>query len=188
MMASHNDTPAAREPKSWERLADQERSFLFSRLTARIESRASEMTELRRFFVKALVAANATAAAATLAFVESVAKGAGGHDKVIAKCGYASLAFVVGFIAAIIFLAIVIARSRETLTAESEYLNDVINVGKDIDWHGNPRIQRLSPWKFAVGLLFATISVLCLLIGISLVLYILIGVVPDLLNAAQVKK
>jgi hypothetical protein len=147
------------------------------------------MTELRRFFVKAMVGANATAAAATLAFAESIAKGAGGQDRVISLCGYATLIFVVGLIAAIIFLAIVIARSRQTLIAESEYLNDVVKVGMDIDWHGNPRIQRLSPWTFAVGLLFAVVSVVCLFLGIGLILYILIGVVPDLLAAAaQAKK
>jgi hypothetical protein len=189
MMPNQNNLPVPVEPKRWQGLADREKDFLFQRLNNRIESRASEMTELRKFFVKALVAANATAAAATLAFVESVAKGSGGHDKVIALCGWASLLFVVGFISATVFLAIVIARSRESVVAESEYLNDIINSGQEIDWHTNPRIQRLSPWKFGVGLVFAVLSVGCLLFGIGFILYILIGVIPDLLAAAsQIKK
>jgi len=167
-------TPAG-QPTSWQQLPESQQRLLFERLQNRIDSRAAEMTELRRFFVKALVASNATAAAATLAFAGTIRS----HSlSQVATCGYATFIFGIGFVSAIACLLIAVSRSRETLIAESEYLDDIIAKGVPIHWHDNPNILRLSPFKLGVGLLFAVLSAICLLIGVSLVLYLLIVTLP----------
>lgn len=58
--------------QTWSTLKDPERQLLFDRLHVRIKTRVSETTEFRRLFTKVLIASNATAGGAIIAFIASL--------------------------------------------------------------------------------------------------------------------
>ena len=161
----------------WSSLNDLEKKLLFDRLHSRIESRVSETTELRRLLAKVLLASNATAAGAIIAFIASIARHGDGDKSIIPSCGVAALFFVLGFIASFIFLMIAVARSRDTLIAESKYLEQVIAHDIEIHWHENPLILEYGVWQFAIALLFAAASGGSFVVGIGIVLTVILTMI-----------
>ena len=161
MAAKPSPPPLLDERSTWDHLQDQEKFWFFERLHARIKSRADEAIEWRKTFAKVIVTTNATAAGATVAFIASIHSRASLSEtylKALDYAGTAAVLFVTGFALSVFFLIAVCLRSRNTLIAESKFLNEVIHNRQYIDWHSNPFLQEVGWLSFAVAVGCAVLS------------------------------